>query len=140
MQALGLSTPMPSVTTDMDPSALSSQARSTDAQAIEKVANGFESIFLSQMLKQMRQSLEPGTMFGHDNGDVFGGMFDMFMSQHLAPAGALGIAAMVRKQLEGKLKTKGYQAGTHAVGAGPSMRSTKSLPALPEIDLTSKQH
>ena len=122
------------------PLALSSQARSTNAQAIEKVANGFESIFLSQMLKQMRQSLEPGTMFGHDNGDVFGGMFDMFMSQHLAPAGASGIAAMVRKQTGRQTEDQGISGGNPRGGHGPSMRSTKSLPALPEIDLTSKQH
>jgi Rod binding domain-containing protein len=73
--------------------------RDGDQRQIEKVAKGLESMFFSILCKEMRETLEPGTLFGGDQGDVFGGMFDQFMGEHLAQGGSLGIAAMVRKQL-----------------------------------------
>jgi flagellar protein FlgJ len=85
-----------------DPQAVAAQARSgnkTDPKAIETVAKGFEGIFASMMIKQMRQSLEPTSMFGHDTGDVLGGLFDLFMGQHMAQAGGLGIGQIVKQQL-----------------------------------------
>lgn len=51
----------------------------------------FESMFASMLIKQMRQTLTPGQgLFGHDPSDVFGGLFDHFMSQHIAQKGASG--------------------------------------------------
>jgi Rod binding domain-containing protein len=47
----------------------------------------------------MRETLEPNTLFGNDQGDVWGGLFDQFLGDHMAQSGALGIAALVRKQL-----------------------------------------
>src|SRR5437879_2210439 len=70
-----------------------------DLRQVEQVAKGLESMFFSLLCKEMRETLEPGTLFGSDQGDVFGGMFDQFLGEHLAQGGALGIAAMVRKQL-----------------------------------------
>ena len=72
------------------------------SRAIDTVANGFESMFLSALIKEMRQTLEPDTMFPHDGGDILGGLFDLFLGQHLARSGALGIGAMVKKQLAAK--------------------------------------
>src|SRR5438874_10208287 len=71
----------------------------TPGGSIDEVAQGFESMFASLLIKQMRQTLEPDTMFGQDQGDVLGGMFDFFLGQHLAQTGALGIGAMVRRQM-----------------------------------------
>ncbi len=68
-------------------------------QEIAQAATGFEELFLSMLLKEMRETLEPGVMMGEDQSDVFGGLFDLFMSQHLATAGALGIADMVKNQV-----------------------------------------
>jgi len=83
--------------------ALKGNANGTnDPRQIEKVANGLESVFFSMLCKEMRQTLEPGTLFGEDQGDVFGGLFDQFLGEHMAKGGPLGIAAMVRKQLAPK--------------------------------------
>jgi Rod binding domain-containing protein len=85
---------IPSPGAAADPRALATRAGRDDT-----VAQGFESMFASLLIKQMRQSLEPDTMFGQDNGDVLGGMFDFFLGQHLARSGALGIGAMVQRQM-----------------------------------------
>jgi Rod binding domain-containing protein len=80
--------------------ALSLGAASTPPKQDAQAAVQFESLFWSMMLKEMRQSLESDTLFGNDSGDVLGGLFDMFIGQHISQAQALGIASLVRQQLE----------------------------------------
>lgn len=65
----------------------------------EKVAKDFESVFTSMMMKEMRKSLESGSFFGDDKSDIYGGLFDQFVGQHLADAGGIGMAKMVREAL-----------------------------------------
>lgn len=65
----------------------------------EKVGQEFESIFTSMLLKQMRESLTEG-LFGSDQGDVYGGLFDMLMGQHLAKTAPIGVDQMVDKYLQ----------------------------------------
>jgi len=98
-----LSVPVFSV--QADPNLLSSQLRSPNGHTIDAVANNFESMFLSMMLKEMRQTLDQGGFFGDDTGDVYGGLFDLYLGQHLAQAGGIGIGAMVKHQLQSKYKT-----------------------------------
>ena len=83
------------------PDELAAQSRIADPKAIEGVARNFESLFLSQVLKEMRQTLQPGSLFGKDGGDIYGGMFDMYLGQQLAGSGGFGIAALVKQQLLG---------------------------------------
>jgi Rod binding domain-containing protein len=78
---------------------LASPARKGDPRNVEAVARGFESMFFAMLCKEMRETLEPNMLFGNDQGDVFGGLFDQFLGDHMAQSGALGIAAMVRKHL-----------------------------------------
>ena len=77
-----------------------------DPKAIAAVAQGFEGIFASMMIKQMRQSLEPDGLFGKDHGDVLGGLFDLFMGQHMAQSGGFGIGQMIKQQLTPKTSRK----------------------------------
>lgn len=66
----------------------------TDAQQVTQVAEQFESVFMSMLSKQLRESLEDG-MFGGENSDTYGAMFDMYLGQHLAQAGGIGIQKML---------------------------------------------
>lgn len=72
----------------------------SSAQSPEKVAKDFESVFSSMVLKEMRSTLEPGSLFSGDTSDVYGGMFDQFMGQHMSESGGMGLAKMVREALE----------------------------------------
>jgi len=95
---------LPLQSSNYDLAGLSAQARSGQPHAVDQVAHNFESMFLSEILKQMRQTLEKGTLFGEDSGDVYGGLFDLFLGQHLAQSGGIGIAAMLKRQLESSTK------------------------------------
>ena len=72
--------------------------KQSSSQEIESVGTEFESVFLSMMLKEMRNSLEGGGFFGEDGSDTYGGMFDLFIGKHLAQAKPLGIADMLLEQ------------------------------------------
>jgi Rod binding domain-containing protein len=70
--------------------------------SLKDAAQGFESVFLQMLLKDMRQTLEPGSLFGNDSSDIYGGLFDQFMAQHLAQGKGMGLAQALLKQLEPK--------------------------------------
>jgi Rod binding domain-containing protein len=67
--------------------------------AVEQAASQFESLFLSMLLKEMRNTLSEG-MFGEENSDVYGGMFDMYLGQNIADSSTLGIKQMVTEAYE----------------------------------------
>ena len=78
--------------------------KSSDAE-IKKIGEDFESIFLSMMLKEMRNTIsseEDGGMFSGEGSDTYGGLFDMFMSQHLATSNQLGIGKAIESYLGNK--------------------------------------
>ena len=66
----------------------------------KEVGKAFEAMFASMLIKQMRKSLDGPGLFANDKSDVLGGLFDHFMSQHIAQKGGLGIAALIQKHLE----------------------------------------
>jgi Rod binding domain-containing protein len=82
-----------------DPLRLAAQLHSGGKTAVAAAAQGFEGLFMSLVLKEMRQTLEPGGLFGKDTGDINGGLFDMFLGQHLTKAGGFGLARMMQHHL-----------------------------------------
>ena len=68
-------------------------------QNADKVAKDFESVFTSMMMKEMRKSIESGSFFDNDKSDVYGGMFDQFLGQHMSDNGGIGMAKMIREAL-----------------------------------------
>ena len=61
-------------------------------EAIEK----FEGLFMSMMIKQLRESSSGEGLFPGDASDTYGGMFDMFLGDHLATAGSIGIEQLFK--------------------------------------------
>jgi len=93
----------------------------------DQVATRFEAMFWSMLIKDMREGLEPGVMLGEDGGDVLGGMFDMTMGDHLAKAHGLGIAVLVRQQLE-----KDHASKQHSTtGAGQGKQTVSAVRGTP---------
>lgn len=68
---------------------------------LREAAKEMEATFLGILLKQMRETLEPdGGLFPGDSGDVQGGLFDLYMSKHLADAGGVGMASALLRQMQ----------------------------------------
>jgi Rod binding domain-containing protein len=73
-----------------------------DATGTQDVGQQFESLFVSMLLKEMRERSSEDGMFAGDSADVYGGLFDTFLGQHLASNGSFGIAEMVNQQISPK--------------------------------------
>ena len=71
---------------------------------LKKVCKDFESIFVAQILKTMRSSIEKSGMFEENTGaDIYQSMFDMELSKKIADANGIGLADMLVKSLAGKI-------------------------------------
>lgn len=81
------------------PSTIAAAATNTDSslEQMKELGTEFESVFLSMLLKEMRNSLEDG-LFSGEGSDSFGGMFDLFMGQHLAKSNAIGVSDLLVQQ------------------------------------------
>lgn len=105
--------------TPVDPAQISGTPKSSEEMA--DLASEFESVFLSLLLKELRQSLDEG-FFGGETSDSMGGMFDMFIGKHLAEASPLGIGNMVTDQLSDSGNVSKYQKRSDGVAEGePSL-------------------
>ena len=81
-------------------------------------ARDFESVFVSMMLKTMRQSMSED-MFAGDDSDTFGGMFDSFMGQHISDNGGIGLVKF--------LEEAGATSAANSVLSAEQSRDTASL-------------
>jgi flagellar protein FlgJ len=94
-----MTTILPTLAGQVAVGGLSGQAQAKEMQTLAQAAKDFESVMVSELLKQMRQTLEPGGFFGQDAGDVHGGLFDHFLGKHLVESGGFGLARMLVEQM-----------------------------------------
>jgi Rod binding domain-containing protein len=86
-----------------------SNRTSDSLEMSSELAAKFESIFTSLLLKEMRQSVGEGGLFGGDSSDVFGGLFDLYMGEHVAKSTSLGIGDMVSKYVNAQKSSNAEQ-------------------------------
>ena len=96
MDGIGLSMPVSNVNPSLD-------SFSPDAAGnlpTQGLAKDFESLFVSMLLKQMRQSSSGEGLFPGDSSDTYGGIFDMIMGQHIAQNGGIGLAESISTAIQ----------------------------------------
>jgi flagellar protein FlgJ len=64
---------------------------------VEEAAKQVEGLFVSMLLKTMRESMA-SEMFGGDGADIWGSMFDQSMGEHIVSAGGLGVVDQLQPQ------------------------------------------
>ncbi len=82
-------------------SQLRNQANTKPDQAIEKVAQQFESVFVQMMLKAMRDTVPEGGLLGDEATKTFEQMLDSQLSVTLSESGGIGLASVIARQLKG---------------------------------------
>lgn len=102
-------------------------------QSATQVAQDFESVFASMLLKEMRQSLEPGTMFGEDSGDVYGGLFDRHFGEQLTKGNGLGMKKMVEESII-KMQRAGRPVTGNAPIAPVAVPAANAVPAATKAE------
>ena len=86
------------------PSASSPLASATQRRDLDKATQGFEAIFIRQMLSAARASSDADPIFGSEAQSTFRQMLDDRFAEAAAKNGAFGIGAMLKTHL---LKTEG---------------------------------
>lgn len=90
----------PSVYSDFTALArLKQQSRQDDSAALEEVARQFESIFLSMVMKGMRNASIEGGLFESTQTEFYEDLYDKQLSATLSRDGGIGLAELIVKQL-----------------------------------------
>ena len=79
---------------------LRAEATKNPNAALEEVAAQFESIFLQQMLKSMRDATVKGDLFDSSQMDTYQSMADQQLAVQLAEQGGIGLARMMVEQMQ----------------------------------------
>lgn len=75
------------------------QAKQDPEAALKAVAQQFEGIFMTMMLKSMREATPKDGMLDSEQGDLYTQLFDQQLAQKLSSGKGLGVAEMMVKQL-----------------------------------------
>jgi len=67
------------------------EARQRLSASPKEVAKAFESVFISMLIKELRECTTESGLFPEDPGGVYGGLFDLYMGKYLADSGGLGL-------------------------------------------------
>lgn len=109
-----------------DPEAIARKTKSEDPEALRGAAREFESLFLHQLFKSMRQTVlqdEEGLLNAGMGGEMFTDMLDMEYAKQSAEQGGIGLAAIVAQQFGVEMQDPADPAGADAgVGASSDVR------------------
>lgn len=76
------------------------QQLSTSQKALRDAAVQFESLFLQQMLKVMRDTVPESDLFGKRNAEkLFQAMYDEQLAVEMAKAGGIGLSDIIYRQM-----------------------------------------
>ena len=109
---------------------LRAEATKNPNAAVEEVAAQFESIFLQQMLKAMRDATVKSDLLGSSQMDTYKSMADQQLAVQLAEQGGIGLARMMVEQMQ----TRGLV--TQATDAEAPMNTGVATNALVEPEVT----
>lgn len=105
---------------------------------LRDACEGFESVFIGQMIKEMRKSVPKDGLLKGKEEEQYVSMFDEELSKSLAKGGGIGLADYMMRQLSTRTdKDKSSQNGNAAQAGNPALsgahRATalESLPSLP---------
>jgi flagellar protein FlgJ len=98
---------------------LKAQSADKPQEALQEAAKQFESLFVTMMVKAMRDTLPKDGMFASSNMESYQEMFDQQLSLDLSRKGGLGMADLIARQMSAGMgwdtdAASGADAGTDA--------------------------
>lgn len=77
-------------------------AEAAKAQRLRKACQDMESLFVHQLLKEMRATIPKSDLFGKSHArDIYTGMLDGRLAQEIAQNRGLGLSSLLMRQLGG---------------------------------------
>lgn len=90
--------------------ALKLQSRENPDGALHEVAQQFESVFITMMMKAMRDTLPKDGLFASSQMDTYQEMMDQQMALDLSRQDGLGLAAVIERQLSAAARYQPFDA------------------------------
>jgi murein DD-endopeptidase MepM/ murein hydrolase activator NlpD len=121
--------------------AAQSETGAKQKSELKKAAQEFEAVFITLMLKAMRETIEEsGLMEGGFGKSIYTEMFDQEVSVNLAKRGTLGISDLLYKKLAANSNEEESEKSAQPSITAPSGRSAApSSPSSQDQDAGSKQ-
>jgi flagellar protein FlgJ len=107
---------------------LKTQSKEDPATALNEVAKQFESVFVSMMMKAMRNTLPKDGMFSSNEMDNYQEMFDQQLSLDLSRKGGLGLADLIARQMAMGQGFEPEAAAVHTELLDPILRDAGNAP------------
>ena len=104
---------------------LRAEATKNPNAALEDVAAQFESIFLQQMLKSMRDATTKSDLFDSSQMETYQSMADQQLAVQLSEQGGIGLARMMVEQMQtrGLVPESGDNANDETAAAKPAVQN-----------------
>jgi Rod binding domain-containing protein len=84
---------------------LKTQSHVDPNAAVHEVAKQFESLFVTMMMKTMRESMPEDSLFNGSGMKNYQEMYDQQLALNLSSKGGLGLASVIERQLSNVLAT-----------------------------------
>lgn len=115
-------------------------ARESTPEAIKEVAAQFESIFLSRVLKSMRDAKLAEGILDSDKSDFYRDMYDQQLALHLSGDPGMGLAALIERQLSPPQEAAGQSLSVQDYLKSPlpvrsEKRSEAAVPVNKPVDI-----
>lgn len=115
---------------------LRAQARQDEKRAVQETAQQFEAMFIQQMMKTMRDSIEKSELSDSHAQETFESMFDREVAHQMSKRNSLGIADMLVKDHErrSEMISTAEALQSRGMNAAPQLRPLDAQPggiALP---------
>ena len=95
--------------------ALRSQAKQAPDKALASAAKQFEAVFMSMLLKSMRDATPQDGMFDTEQTKMFTSMLDQQLSQNVGGSRGIGLADMMVKQLSKHIEMSDFNNAGNAL-------------------------
>ncbi|MCA9066042.1 MAG: rod-binding protein [Planctomycetaceae bacterium] len=112
------------ITSAPDPVTLQSfdsfrDSNSSGTQLTKQQSQQLESVFISMMISNLRKTGGEDGLFPGDKSDTFGGMFDMYVADHISASGGIGLQSILQQSvlLQRTTENQGVQNLTDAAAA-----------------------
>jgi len=107
---------------------LKTQSKEDPSSALNEVAKQFESVFVSMMMKEMRNTLPKDGMFSSNEMESYQEMFDQQLSLDLSRNGGLGLADLISRQMAMGLGFEQEPAAVNTDLLDPTLRDAGNAP------------
>jgi flagellar protein FlgJ len=97
--------PLPNALLKLDGDSVSLRKKSGEAEQLKSACQDFESIFINQMMQQMRRTIPKQGLFDGGNAEeIYTSMMDSEMSKSISQQKGLGLADVLFRQMSTLVK------------------------------------